>query len=110
MIKKRIIIILLSALITAIYISGYNITPLKANAQAEVTSVLDTPFETITDGTAKVSIDGIKFMVGGKELWFNGVNTPWDHWNDFGGTGSGHMSLRMAEKSMVSIQLLNMER
>ena len=24
-------------------------------------------------------------MVGDKELWLNGVNAPWDKWNDFGG-------------------------
>lgn len=37
-----------------------------------------------SDGTAKVTIDGNKFMVNGNELWINGVNTPWDNWNDFG--------------------------
>ena len=38
-----------------------------------------------TDGTAKVSVDGTEFVVGGETLWINGVNTPWDQWNDFGG-------------------------
>lgn len=33
----------------------------------------------------KVTIDGTKFMVDGKELYINGVNTPWEYWNDFGG-------------------------
>lgn len=33
----------------------------------------------------KVSVEGTKFMVGGKELFINGVNTPWEFWNDFGG-------------------------
>ena len=33
----------------------------------------------------RVKIDGTKFTVNGKELWINGVNTPWDNWNDFGG-------------------------
>ena len=42
-------------------------------------------YETTTDGSAKVTIDGTKFMVGDKELWLNGVNAPWDKWNDFGG-------------------------
>lgn len=42
-------------------------------------------YETTTDGSAKVTVDGTKFMVGDKELWFNGVNAPWDKWNDFGG-------------------------
>ena len=34
---------------------------------------------------AKVTIDGTKFMVDGNELWINGVNTPWQVWNDFCG-------------------------
>lgn len=33
----------------------------------------------------RVYIEGTKFMVNGREIWFNGVNTPWHHWNDFGG-------------------------
>lgn len=32
---------------------------------------------------ARVTIDGTKFMADGKELWINGTNTPWQHWNDF---------------------------
>lgn len=36
--------------------------------------------------SAKITVDGTKFMVDGKELWINGVNTPWQNWNDFGGT------------------------
>lgn len=35
--------------------------------------------------SAKVTIEGTKFMVDGKELWINGVNTPWQKWNDFCG-------------------------
>ncbi len=35
--------------------------------------------------TLRIGIDGTKFTVDGKELWINGVNTPWDNWNDFGG-------------------------
>lgn len=33
----------------------------------------------------KVTIEDGKFTVGGKELFINGVNTPWENWNDFGG-------------------------
>lgn len=33
----------------------------------------------------KVTIDGTTFRVYGKEIFMNGVNTPWDNWNDFGG-------------------------
>ncbi len=35
--------------------------------------------------SARVTVEGTKFMVNGKELWINGVNTPWQKWNDFGG-------------------------
>lgn len=34
---------------------------------------------------ARVTVEGTKFIVGGKELWLNGVNTPWQKWNDFTG-------------------------
>jgi len=33
----------------------------------------------------RITVNGTKFMVGGNELFINGVNTPWDNWNDFGG-------------------------
>ncbi|MCM1522898.1 MAG: cellulase family glycosylhydrolase [Ruminococcus sp.] len=33
----------------------------------------------------RISVDGSKFKVDGKELWINDVNTPWQNWNDFGG-------------------------
>lgn len=34
----------------------------------------------------RIKTDGTVFTVDGKELWINGVNTPWDKWNDFGGS------------------------
>jgi uncharacterized protein (TIGR02145 family) len=33
----------------------------------------------------RIAVDGNSFSVYGKEIFINGVNTPWDHWNDFGG-------------------------
>lgn len=36
--------------------------------------------------SARVTVDGTKFMVNGKQLWINGVNTPWYNWNDFTGS------------------------
>jgi hypothetical protein len=33
----------------------------------------------------RITADGNKFCVYGKEIFINGVNTPWDNWNDFGG-------------------------
>lgn len=36
-------------------------------------------------GFGKVTVSGTKFVANGKEVYMNGVNTPWDNWNDFGG-------------------------
>lgn len=33
----------------------------------------------------RITVSGTKFMVNGKEIVLNGANTPWNHWNDFGG-------------------------
>jgi hypothetical protein len=33
----------------------------------------------------KITIQGDKFVVDGKQIWINGANTPWNKWNDFGG-------------------------
>ena len=33
----------------------------------------------------KVKISGTNFIVNNKTIFINGVNTPWDKWNDFGG-------------------------
>jgi len=38
----------------------------------------DTPAE-------RISISNGKFVVGGRQIWINGANTPWHHWNDLGG-------------------------
>jgi len=32
-----------------------------------------------------ISIKGNEFYVDSKRIWLNGVNTPWNVWNDFGG-------------------------
>jgi hypothetical protein len=34
---------------------------------------------------SKVKIEGTNFMNGSRKVFINGVNTPWDKWNDFGG-------------------------
>ncbi len=39
----------------------------------------------VSDGKDRVYIEDNAFYVNGKEIWFNGANTPWDKWNDFGG-------------------------
>ncbi len=56
---------------------------------ADGTAAADTSVSAAADvaesGSARVTVDGTKFMVNGKELWINGVNTPWQNWNDFNG-------------------------
>ena len=34
---------------------------------------------------SKITIENNLFKVNGKQIWFNGANTPWNKWNDFGG-------------------------
>jgi hypothetical protein len=34
----------------------------------------------------RVKVSGTQFLAGGKRIWFNGANTPWHSWNDFGGS------------------------
>ncbi|QHW31445.1 cadherin-like beta sandwich domain-containing protein [Paenibacillus rhizovicinus] len=33
----------------------------------------------------RISIQGREFYANHERIWFNGANTPWDKWNDFGG-------------------------
>ena len=33
----------------------------------------------------RISVSGTDFRAGGKRIWFNGANTPWHTWNEFGG-------------------------
>jgi len=33
-----------------------------------------------------VTVSGNKFLADGKEIIMNGANTPWNKWNDFGGS------------------------
>lgn len=34
---------------------------------------------------SRIYIENKQFCAAGKPIWLNGVNTPWHHWNDFGG-------------------------
>jgi hypothetical protein len=34
----------------------------------------------------RVIANGTQFQVCGSRIWMSGANTPWDNWNDFGGT------------------------
>jgi hypothetical protein len=33
----------------------------------------------------RITISNGQFFAGGQRIWMNGVNTPWNNWNDFGG-------------------------
>ena len=33
----------------------------------------------------RVTIKNKEFTIGGKKIWINGANTPWNKWDDFGG-------------------------
>ena len=62
-----------------------------SSQQETVSSVTDSTEDSSTqlterDYDARVYVEGTSFMVDGKEIWFNAVNTPWDKWNDFGGS------------------------
>jgi hypothetical protein len=39
------------------------------------------------DKSGRITIVNNEFRVDGKRIWINGANTPWNKWNDFGGTG-----------------------
>lgn len=59
--------------------------------------------ENVKSASAKVTIEGTKFMVNGKELWINGVNTAWQNWNEF----DGHMDEAAWEETFKELQAQN---
>jgi len=40
----------------------------------------------IHDTNGRITVSNNEFTVDGKRIWINGANTPWDKWNDFGGS------------------------
>ncbi len=38
----------------------------------------------------RITVVNGRFMVNGHRIWINGANTPWHHWNDFGGAFDEH--------------------
>ena len=47
----------------------------------------DIDFSTIASTIpGRVTVEGTDFVVNGETLFMNGVNTPWNNWNDFGGS------------------------
>lgn len=58
-----------------------------ADAGAEIDSYMEavdvSGIESALSG--RVEVSGTDFVVNGNAIYMNGVNTPWDKWNDFGG-------------------------
>lgn len=42
--------------------------------------------EFVSDPAAKITIENARFVADGKEVFMNGMNAPWQHWDDFGGS------------------------
>lgn len=86
---KKILAVLMSAavLLTFSSCSDQSAAPDSStvDTSAPETDVGSSDDVSSDSGDRKVYIEGTNFFVNGKQIWFNGVNTPWDNWNDFGG-------------------------
>lgn len=78
---KKISAIALSAMLALSVTACGKDAPEAEQTVSETTAVTEAP-EAVS---ARITVDGTKFMVNGKEWWSNGVNTPWHKWNDFSG-------------------------
>ena len=70
----------------------------KEQAQTQASGV-ETAAPEVQQTSARVTVSDGKFMVGGKELWINGVNTPWYKWNDF----TGNMDEEVWEQTFAQL-------
>ncbi len=57
--------------------------------ETEAVTETETETEAVEETSVRIYCEGTSFMVDGNEIWMNGVNVPWDNWNDFGGTIDG---------------------
>src|SRR5512141_1993874 len=71
MFKKRSLRFLVIALVLLMIVLLLNLSP-KPAAQAVFGD--------------RITVSGTQFMAGGQRIWINGANTPWNNWNDFGGS------------------------
>ncbi len=60
-------------------------SPVGENTAPTEEVVTDTPEASVKTYDANIYVDGDKFMLSGKEIWLNGMNAPWQSWDDFGG-------------------------
>lgn len=42
--------------------------------------------QTLNAAGERITVSGTQFYAGGNRIWLNGANTPWNAWNDFGGS------------------------
>ena len=61
-------------------------SPVGENTAPTEEVVTDTPEASVKTYDANIYVDGDKFMLSGKEIWLNGMNAPWQSWDDFGGS------------------------
>ncbi len=67
--------------------SGASSTSENGSASAEDSGTDNTNADNGAGVVAEknIYIEGTKFMLEGEEIWLNGMNAPWQKWNDFGG-------------------------
>ena len=61
-------------------------SPVGENTAPTEEVVTDTPEASVKTYDANIYVDGDKFMLSGNEIWLNGMNAPWQSWDDFGGS------------------------
>lgn len=81
---KRFMGIILSAVMAAGLLSACGNSSGNAEDTANSEEQIIVSEEETPVASPKVTVEGTKFMVDGKELYINGVNTPWEKWNEFG--------------------------
>lgn len=87
--------ILCTLLASCILITGCSGNTSSDNS-ASTDSTASTDNSSVTEDTSSdigtgivaednIYIEGNKFMLNGEEIWLNGMNAPWQRWDDFGG-------------------------
>lgn len=68
------------------------VTSAPAETQAPTTTEKAAPAapEWTTDPAVRITAEGTDLIVGGEKVFLNGMNTPWNNWNDFGGKYSSN--------------------
>ena len=89
---KKILCTLLASCILITGCSGNtssdNSTSTDSTASTDNSSVTEDTSSDIGTGIVaedNIYIEGNKFMLNGEEIWLNGMNAPWQRWDDFGG-------------------------